>query len=271
MLPNFGIPTQPQTAAIPLRSPGARLPSPRPAASAREPEAGTAGPPERRPRRDTIRPRPHLRGSRIQPRGAPGTARERDAHALAARPALALSNGLELPPPEVGGRAAGGAGCTVATAGCGRGGPRGSRFPLRAMAKAADVVRLLLGSTALCFSLLGARTASASKAVTAHLAAKWPETPLLLEARWVRAGRSLPSPARREGRRGCGLAGPCRSLGPRLAGGRPCSSLHGGSSRAGRRGITSSPATPCAALTCSSFPQPPLCLAHGFPNFGAFV
>jgi len=50
------------------------------------------------------------------------------------------------------------------------------------MAKAADVVRLLLGSTALCFSLLGARTASASKAVTAHLAAKWPETPLLLEA-----------------------------------------------------------------------------------------
>ncbi|XP_029792388.1 UDP-glucose:glycoprotein glucosyltransferase 2 [Suricata suricatta] len=50
------------------------------------------------------------------------------------------------------------------------------------MAKAADVVRLLLGSTALCFSLLGARTASASKSVTAHLAAKWPETPLLLEA-----------------------------------------------------------------------------------------
>ncbi|XP_026349276.3 UDP-glucose:glycoprotein glucosyltransferase 2 isoform X1 [Ursus arctos] len=50
------------------------------------------------------------------------------------------------------------------------------------MAKAVDVVRLLLGSTALCFSLLGGWTASASKAVTAHLAAKWPETPLLLEA-----------------------------------------------------------------------------------------
>ncbi|XP_039101650.1 UDP-glucose:glycoprotein glucosyltransferase 2 isoform X1 [Hyaena hyaena] len=50
------------------------------------------------------------------------------------------------------------------------------------MAKAADVVRLLLGSTALCLSLLGARTASASKSVTARLAAKWPETPLLLEA-----------------------------------------------------------------------------------------
>ncbi|GAB5566430.1 UDP-glucose:glycoprotein glucosyltransferase 2 isoform X1 [Prionailurus iriomotensis] len=50
------------------------------------------------------------------------------------------------------------------------------------MAKATDVVRLLLGSTALCFSLLDARTASASKSVTAHLAAKWPETPLLLEA-----------------------------------------------------------------------------------------
>ncbi|XP_058897547.1 UDP-glucose:glycoprotein glucosyltransferase 2 isoform X1 [Kogia breviceps] len=50
------------------------------------------------------------------------------------------------------------------------------------MAKAGDVVRLLLGSTALWLSLLGARTASASKAVTASLAAKWPETPLLLEA-----------------------------------------------------------------------------------------
>uniref|UniRef100_A0A452SXA6 UDP-glucose glycoprotein glucosyltransferase 2 n=1 Tax=Ursus americanus TaxID=9643 RepID=A0A452SXA6_URSAM len=75
-------------------------------------------------------------------------------------------------------------GCTVAAAGCGlwAPGPRGSRLPLRAMAKAVDVVRLLLGSTALCFSLLGGWTASASKAVTAHLAAKWPETPLLLEA-----------------------------------------------------------------------------------------
>ena len=51
------------------------------------------------------------------------------------------------------------------------------------MAKAGDVVRLLLGSTALWLSLLGARTASASKAVTVNLAAKWPETPLLLEAR----------------------------------------------------------------------------------------
>ncbi|KAB0343817.1 hypothetical protein FD754_020743 [Muntiacus muntjak] len=50
------------------------------------------------------------------------------------------------------------------------------------MAKAAGVVPLLLGFTALWLSLLGARTASASKAVTAHLAAKWPETPLLLEA-----------------------------------------------------------------------------------------
>uniref|UniRef100_A0A8C9CNI8 UDP-glucose glycoprotein glucosyltransferase 2 n=1 Tax=Phocoena sinus TaxID=42100 RepID=A0A8C9CNI8_PHOSS len=50
------------------------------------------------------------------------------------------------------------------------------------MAKAGDVVRLLLGSTALWLSLLGARTASASKAVTAKLAAKWPATPLLLEA-----------------------------------------------------------------------------------------
>uniref|UniRef100_A0A8D1WKP5 UDP-glucose ceramide glucosyltransferase-like 1 n=1 Tax=Sus scrofa TaxID=9823 RepID=A0A8D1WKP5_PIG len=50
------------------------------------------------------------------------------------------------------------------------------------MAEAADVVRLLLGSTALWLLLLGAGTASASKAVTAHLTAKWPETPLLLEA-----------------------------------------------------------------------------------------
>ena len=57
------------------------------------------------------------------------------------------------------------------------------RFSLRAMAEAADAVRLLLGSTALWLLLLGAGTASASKAVTAHLTAKWPETPLLLEAR----------------------------------------------------------------------------------------
>uniref|UniRef100_A0A8D1HCU0 UDP-glucose ceramide glucosyltransferase-like 1 n=1 Tax=Sus scrofa TaxID=9823 RepID=A0A8D1HCU0_PIG len=51
------------------------------------------------------------------------------------------------------------------------------------MAEAADAVRLLLSSTALWLLLLGAGTASASKAVTAHLTAKWPETPLLLEAR----------------------------------------------------------------------------------------
>ncbi|XP_069858829.1 UDP-glucose:glycoprotein glucosyltransferase 2 [Dipodomys merriami] len=49
-------------------------------------------------------------------------------------------------------------------------------------AKAADTVRLLLGATALWFTLLGATTASASKAVMTQLAAKWPEPPLLLEA-----------------------------------------------------------------------------------------
>jgi UDP-glucose:glycoprotein glucosyltransferase len=46
-------------------------------------------------------------------------------------------------------------------------------------------MRLLLRSVALWLALLGASTATASKAVTAHLTAKWPETPLLLEARWV--------------------------------------------------------------------------------------
>uniref|UniRef100_G1TE39 UDP-glucose:glycoprotein glucosyltransferase 1 n=1 Tax=Oryctolagus cuniculus TaxID=9986 RepID=G1TE39_RABIT len=51
-----------------------------------------------------------------------------------------------------------------------------------APAKAEAVMRLLLGAAALWLSLLDAGTASASKAVTAHLAAKWPETPLLLEA-----------------------------------------------------------------------------------------
>ncbi|XP_036880881.2 UDP-glucose:glycoprotein glucosyltransferase 2 isoform X1 [Manis javanica] len=50
------------------------------------------------------------------------------------------------------------------------------------MAKDATVVRLLLGSAALWVALTGTRTASASKAVTARLAAKWPATPLLLEA-----------------------------------------------------------------------------------------
>lgn len=107
---------------------------------------------------------------------------------LPARPAP--SNGLELPPTGSG-RPRGGR-SRLYRGGCGlwAPGPRGSRLPLRAMAKAVDVVRLLLGSTALCFSLLGGWTASASKAVTAHLAAKWPETPLLLEARWVRAGPS---------------------------------------------------------------------------------
>uniref|UniRef100_H0WPZ6 UDP-glucose ceramide glucosyltransferase-like 1 n=1 Tax=Otolemur garnettii TaxID=30611 RepID=H0WPZ6_OTOGA len=48
--------------------------------------------------------------------------------------------------------------------------------------KAANAVRRLLGFSALWLSLLGAGTVSASKAVTARLAAKWPETPLLLEA-----------------------------------------------------------------------------------------
>lgn len=56
--------------------------------------------------------------------------------------------------------------------------------------KAATVVQLLLGSTILWLSLLRSGTVSASKSVTASLAAKWPETPLLLEARWVRAGPS---------------------------------------------------------------------------------
>nr|XP_037863749.1 UDP-glucose:glycoprotein glucosyltransferase 2 isoform X2 [Chlorocebus sabaeus] len=51
-----------------------------------------------------------------------------------------------------------------------------------APAKATNVVQLLLGSTALWLSQLGAGTVAASKSVTAHLAAKWPETPLLLEA-----------------------------------------------------------------------------------------
>nr|XP_019592750.1 PREDICTED: UDP-glucose:glycoprotein glucosyltransferase 2 [Rhinolophus sinicus] len=49
------------------------------------------------------------------------------------------------------------------------------------MAKAANVMRLLLGATVLWLWLLCSGTVSASKAVTAHLAAKWPETPLLLE------------------------------------------------------------------------------------------
>ncbi|XP_063130974.1 UDP-glucose:glycoprotein glucosyltransferase 2 isoform X3 [Rattus norvegicus] len=51
-----------------------------------------------------------------------------------------------------------------------------------ARAGAAKGLRLLLRSVALWLALLGASTATASKAVTAHLAAKWPETPLLLEA-----------------------------------------------------------------------------------------
>ncbi|XP_007942201.1 UDP-glucose:glycoprotein glucosyltransferase 2 [Orycteropus afer afer] len=51
-----------------------------------------------------------------------------------------------------------------------------------AVAKPFYVVRILLGSMPLWLSLLRAGTTSASKAVTAHLAAKWPETPLLLEA-----------------------------------------------------------------------------------------
>ncbi|KAM9192717.1 UDP-glucose:glycoprotein glucosyltransferase 2 [Dugong dugon] len=51
-----------------------------------------------------------------------------------------------------------------------------------AAAKTLCVGRLLLGAIPLWLSLLGAAMASASKAVTARLAAKWPETPLLLEA-----------------------------------------------------------------------------------------
>ncbi|XP_036155466.1 UDP-glucose:glycoprotein glucosyltransferase 2 [Myotis myotis] len=50
------------------------------------------------------------------------------------------------------------------------------------MGKAADAAPLLLGCALLWLPLLRSGTASASKAVTAHLAAKWPETPLLLEA-----------------------------------------------------------------------------------------
>lgn len=53
------------------------------------------------------------------------------------------------------------------------------------MARARVSEGLLLRAVALWLALLGASPAAASKAVTAHLAAKWPETPLLLEARWV--------------------------------------------------------------------------------------
>lgn len=53
------------------------------------------------------------------------------------------------------------------------------------MARARASEELLLSSVALWLAFLGAGPAAASKAVTAHLAAKWPETPLLLEARWV--------------------------------------------------------------------------------------
>lgn len=69
-----------------------------------------------------------------------------------------------------------------------------------ARAGAAKGLRLLLRSVALWLALLGASTATASKAVTAHLAAKWPETPLLLEARWV------PRPGERR-RRGVAAGG----------------------------------------------------------------
>ncbi|KAM5288069.1 UDP-glucose:glycoprotein glucosyltransferase 2 [Ctenodactylus gundi] len=51
-----------------------------------------------------------------------------------------------------------------------------------APATSRKAVRLLLSSAALWLSLLGAGRASESKAVTARLAAKWPATPLLLEA-----------------------------------------------------------------------------------------
>ncbi|XP_038166016.1 UDP-glucose:glycoprotein glucosyltransferase 2 [Arvicola amphibius] len=50
------------------------------------------------------------------------------------------------------------------------------------MARARASEGLLLRSVALWLALLRASPAAASKTVTAHLAAKWPETPLLLEA-----------------------------------------------------------------------------------------
>lgn len=94
----------------------------------------------------------------------------------------------------------------------------------RAMARARAAkglrLRLLLRSVALWLALLGARTATASKAVTAHLAAKWPETPLLLEARWVpRPGGA--SAAAGEWRRAEGphpAASPRHPLRPRVPG-----------------------------------------------------
>lgn len=137
-----------------------------------------------------------------------------EGHACAG-PDLAPGNGLQLPPPEVGSRTPGRAGRSVAAADWVPG-PRDSRFCLRAMApaKATNVVQLLLGSTALWLSQLGAGTVAASKSVTAHLAAKWPETPLLLEARWVRAGpwsgrlwaRCYTQPRSLRARSGCLLA-----------------------------------------------------------------
>jgi hypothetical protein len=137
--------------------------------------------------------------------GAPETAQGPHTHAQTHRPGVTDSRS---PPPEVEPAEVWHLRAAVAR----------SRCPACAMAsaEAGNVVWLLLGSTALWLSLLGAGTVSASKAVTAHLAAKWPETPLLLEARWVAAPRGglagvpgLSPGTRRRSEHTCLLPLPC--------------------------------------------------------------
>lgn len=128
------------------------------------------------------------------------------------------------------------------------------------MAKAANVMRLLLGAPVLWLWLLCSGTASASKAVTAHLAAKWPETPLLLETRWVRAGTSADPGAEGGPRRGWGRAGTLTA--PRMP------SLHR-FSKCSRVWPSEHHPLPCHPVRSTPvqflfLPQFVLCLARGF-------
>lgn len=117
LVSDFGIFSQPSWATVPVGPRGASLPAPCPTAcplseSRSQTRLGS------QPRSSTFRHRPHLRGSgpvRVSARGRPGRRRS----CTRMRPAQARpgrSNGLELPPPEVGDGASGGAGCSVAAA-----------------------------------------------------------------------------------------------------------------------------------------------------------
>lgn len=211
----------------------------------------TASPPspEHQPRGSPFRRRPHLRGSRrSRPAVDTPPAPEVDAHAPGTRqaPTGVTSNGHELPPPEVGDGASGGAGCGVAGAG----------LRLRLRAARASLSASWPRPPAWCGCSWATRCCGCRCWAPGR-----PPRPRRSRLIWSRSGRRprccwkpggcgldpLPSLGRRAGRRGGGRAETLVA-----PGGRPCTALLLPVPSCWSLGASLPPCSP-VQLTCNSF------------------